>query len=284
MGRPSSQPSWGASADNKEAFKLAGDTFSAAGKYGYAKEAYEKGGDVSQLLNVYARGKMWDQAIQLQEETGASFDKESLLPFAEWLVSEDRHDEAMTAYKKAGRLDLSQKVLADLTGNAISENRFKDAAYYFYVLSKDSDLNSSEAQAEYERKADLYYAYSNVYEYTTNPFTSHEAETLFQTSRFILNSLGRQDEDIPFGISKMATFYTLARHAMILGAYKLARYAYDSLGKLKLSDGKEAEVQLDMLKIQAKPIMDNPDHMPVCYRCGSTNPLSKPLYQQVCQG
>ena len=274
----------GASAGNKDAFKLAGDTFSAAGKYEHAREAYEKGGDVSQLLSVYAHGKMWEQALKLQEETGAKFDKDALLPFAEWLVSEDRHDEAMTAYKSAGRLDLSQKVLADLTGNAISENRFKDAAYYFYILSKDSDLNSSEAQAEYERKADLYYAYSNVHEYTTNPFTSHQAETLFQTSRFILNSLGRQDEDIPFGISKMATFYTLARQAMILGAYKLARYANESLGKLKLPGGKEGEIQLDMLKIQAKPIMDNPDHMPVCYRCGSTNPFLNPFTNKYAKG
>jgi intraflagellar transport protein 122 len=274
----------GASADQKDAFIAAGDAFSGAGKYDAAREAYEKGGNLSKLLNVYAKAKMWDEAIQLQEETKADFDKESLLPFAEWLVSQDKHEEAMSAYKKADRSDLSHKVLADLTSNAISENRFKDAAYYFYILSKESDLTSADAQAEYQRKADLYYAYNNIHEYITSPFTSHQPETLFQTSRFILNSLGRQDETVPFGISKMATVYTLARNAMALGAYKLARFAYDSLGKLKLPGSREAEVHLDMLKIQAKPIMDNADHTPVCYRCSSTNPFLNPFSSKYTKG
>lgn len=274
----------GASADQQEAFNAAGEAFSTAGRYDFAREAFEKGGNISRLLNVYAHSKMWDEALKLKEETGGDFDKEALLPFAEWLVAQDRHEEAMAAYRKADRTDLSHKVLADLTSNAISENRFKDAAYYFYILSKESDINSPEAQAEYERKADLYYAYNNIHEYITNPFTSHQPETLFQTSRFILNSLGRQDEAVPYGISKMATVYTLARNSMALGAYKLARYAYDGLGKLKLPGHREAEVHVDMLKIQAKPIMDNADHTPVCYRCGSTNPFLNPFTNKYTKG
>ena len=101
----------------------------------------------SRLLNVYAHGKMWDEALKLKEETGADFDKDALLPFAEWLVAQDRHEEAMAAYRKADRTDLSHKCWL-ISSNAISENRFKDAAYYFYVLSKESDINSPEAQAE----------------------------------------------------------------------------------------------------------------------------------------
>ena len=90
----------GASADNKEAFKLAGDTFSAAGKYGYAKEAYEKGGRVA-TIECICSWKDVGSSYSVAGE-GASFDRESLLPFAEWLVSEDHHDKAGQPTKKLG--------------------------------------------------------------------------------------------------------------------------------------------------------------------------------------
>jgi intraflagellar transport protein 122 len=32
-----------------------------------------------------------------------------------------------------------------------------------------------------------------------------------------------------------------------------------------------------MLILQAKPLRDNPDFLPVCYRCGATNPLLNPF-------
>ena len=56
---------------------------------------------------------------------------------AEWLVTQDRYEEAMDAFKKSGRADLARKVLSELTENAVTEKRFKDAGYYFWMLSKD---------------------------------------------------------------------------------------------------------------------------------------------------
>ena len=61
------------------------------------------------------------------------------LAHTEWLTSHDKYEEAMSAYKKAGRADLSAKVLSQLTGNAVSESRFKDAAYYFWMLARESE-------------------------------------------------------------------------------------------------------------------------------------------------
>jgi hypothetical protein len=40
------------------------------------------------------------------------------------------------AFKKSKRVDLAKRVLEELTSNAVAECRFKDAAYYFWVLSK----------------------------------------------------------------------------------------------------------------------------------------------------
>ena len=273
------------SSDNKDALIVSGQCFSDNDEYAYAKECFEKADENSKLLNLYAKKHMWNDAVQLMDETGATFEGPAMLPFAEWLIGQDKYEDAMTAFKGAGRTDLARKVLHDLTSNAIRESRFKDAAYFLYMLSKESEGEERGLQAECERKADLYYAYAAVHEYVTSPFTSHQPETLFQTSRFILNSLGgNQDEDTPFGISKMGAMYTLARQAMTLGAYKLARYSYDMLGRMKLPKKKTYEVQLDMLKIQAKPIVDNPDHISVCYRCSNTNPFLNPFNNKNAKG
>ena len=264
-------------ADNREALMFCGEAFSNTDENDYTKETYQKIGEVGKLINLYAKKKMWIEAGKLAEEADGKFDLSVMLPYAEWLVSQDKYEEAMTAFKRSGRPDLAIKVLSELTSNAVSESRFKDAAYYFWLLGKECELDDSDLQAaEYTRKADLYFAYSSIHAYVTDPFTSHQPETLFQVARFIINSLGNSDS-IPLGISKAATLYTLARQAMILGTYKLARHTYDRLSKLQVPPNKQADVELDMLSMQAKPIRDNADHLPVCFRCSATNPLLNPF-------
>lgn len=195
-------------------------------------------------------------------------------------------------------------------------DRYKDAGYYYWMLAKEVEqelavldghlasstqpvINSTLSQVsrqnlhlyverleavqfEYEHKADLYYAYANIHSFVTDPFTSFQPEMLFQVSRFIINSLGVADK-VPLGISKTATLYTLAKQAMQLGAYKLARGAFDRLQKLFIPI-KFADVELDMLLVQAKPIRDAPELLPVCYRCGSTNPLLNPFNNKYAKG
>jgi intraflagellar transport protein 122 len=138
-------------------------------------------------------------------------------------------------------------------------------------------------QSEYEHKADLYYAYASIHSFVNDPFTSYQPEMLFQVSRFIINSLGLSDT-IPSGISKTSTLYTLAKQAMQLGAYKLARNAFDRLSKLQIPERRVDEVELDMLLVQAKPVRDEPEHLPVCYRCGTTNPLLNPFTNRFAKG
>lgn len=263
-----------------------GEAFVKADEDDFGRESYEKVGDISKLMALYAKRQMWNEASKLADQHEGMFDVTVFLPYAEWLVSQDRYEEAMDAYKKAGRRDLSRKVLEELTFNAVSESRFKDASYYYWMLSKDPDVTNPAAHAECERKADLYFAYSTVHAYVTDPFTSHQPETLFQVSRFIINSLGNA-EVIPHGISKASTLYTLARQAMTLGVYKLARHAYDRLGKLQMSQippKRQAEVEVDMLVIQAKPVRDDTDHLPVCYRCSATNPPLNPFTNKFAKG
>ena len=283
--------------EEKETLLYCGEVFNKENEDTFTKETYIKTGNISLLMNLYARRQMWTEAAKLADENVGKFDVSVFLPYAEFLVSQDLYEDAMVAYRKAGRSDLAKKVLEELTFNAVSEARFKDAAYYYWLLSKEGDDVDGPAetaalilqqQANYEQKADLYFAYSNVHAFVTDPFTSFQPEMLFQVSRYILNALGNSDT-APFGISKAATLYTLARQAMPLGAFKLARHVYDRLSMLQtlqltIKSKKQDEIELDMLIVQAKPVRDDPDILPVCYRCSSTNPLLNPFTNKFTKG
>lgn len=291
--------------EDRDTLILCGEKLRTLDDISMAVEAYLKASEIAPLMKLYIDRQLWTEAAKLAEDFEGKFDMSVFLSYAEWLVSQDRYEEAMDAFKKCGRLDLSRKVLNELTENAVIESRFKDAGYYYWMLAKEIETeinqinnpnnannpNISKAkpdqlaslQSEFEHKADLYYAFSNIHSFTTDPFTSFNHDMLFQVSRFIINSLGIS-ETVPRGISKTGTLYTLAKQAMHLQAYKLARNAYDRLSKLKVSEKKLEEVELDMLIVQAKPVQDNQDLLPVCYRCGTTNPLLNPFTNNFAKG
>jgi intraflagellar transport protein 122 len=324
------------SPEDKETLLFCGEKLSHLEDIALAKETFIKAGDYSKLMTLYVNRKMWTEAAKLADEYQGKFDMSVFLSYAEWLVSQDRYEEAMEAFKKCGRIDLSRKVLTELTENAVNEKRFKDAGYYYWMLAKEieqeltnpsssaaisqgktdqktvssgsdykggSEMKGEESkdgntannelvrrqdtlaalQSEYEHKADLYYAYSSIHSYVTDPFTSFQPEMLFQVSRFIINSLGVSDS-VPLGVSKTSTLYTLAKQAMFLECYKLARNAFDRLSKLTIPEKRLDEIELDMLLVQAKPVRDTNDHAPVCYRCGSINPLLNPFTNRFAKG
>jgi len=282
----------------KEALELAVEYFLTNNLDNYSREVLIKLGDINRLMSLYIKQSMWEEAAKLAEDNDGKFNSDVFLPYAEYLLSQDKFDDAMIAYKKANRQDLSIEVLDELSKNAVIENRFKDAAYYYWLLSKEigqylSNSNSVKSnhitilqQSQYELKADLYYAYSTIYSYITDPFTNQQPEVLFQVARFIINSLG-SCEVIPLGISTASTIYTLAKQSMSLGCYKLARHSYERLNKLKLPNKNHFifnDIELDMLIVQAKPVRDATEHLPVCYRCGSTNPLLNPFTSKYAKG
>jgi len=273
-----------APADQTDVLSFCGEVLSQANEDAMAREAYTKLGDISKLMSLFVKRQMWVEAAKLADDHEGKFDSSVFLPYADWLIMQDRCEDAMQAYKKAGRQDLSRKILEELTFNSVVESRFKDSSYFYWLLAKElSDGTDTRYQLECEHNADLYFAYANINSYVTDPFTSHPPELLFQVSRFIINSLG-SSETIPYGISKAATLYTLARQSMLLGAFKLARHTYDRLSKLQIPPRWQEEVERDMLIVQAKPVRDEPEHLPVCYRCSSTNPLLNPFTNKFAKG
>ena len=128
-----------------------------------------------------------------------------------------RFVEAQRAFHQAGRPDQAFRVLQELTVNAVNENRFDDASYYYWVLARQDLDMAREAEdpaplvakfREHHAKASIYHAYHTIQRYTDEPFTSYMPEALFNISRYLLHELVREQ---PKGVSKFAVLYALAK-------------------------------------------------------------------------
>uniref|UniRef100_A0A8C4EM69 Intraflagellar transport protein 122 homolog n=1 Tax=Dicentrarchus labrax TaxID=13489 RepID=A0A8C4EM69_DICLA len=242
--------------------------------HGYASETYSKMGDLQALVQLHVETRHWEEAFSLVEKH-PQFKNDVFVPYAQWLAENDRFEEAQKAFHKAGRQNEAVKVLEQLTHNAVVENRFNDAGYYYWMLSMQC-LDIARDQREemlkkferFQHLAELYHVYRSIQRYTDEPFSSHMPETLFNICRFLLNNLTK---DIPPGISKVNTLYALAKQSQKLGAYKLARYSYEKLQELHIPSRFQESIELGSLTVRAKPFHDSEGMM--CYRCSTNNPL-----------
>ncbi|RUS86065.1 hypothetical protein EGW08_006158 [Elysia chlorotica] len=264
---------------DREALSRAALHLGKLGEFGYAAEVYSKMGDQKALIAMRVEAKHWDDAFTLVEKH-PEYKSDVYVPYAQWLAEKDRFEEAQQAFHKAGLQAEAVKVLEQLTLNAVNETRFDDAGYYFWKLSIQClDIAREEPERrhdmlqkfkDFQAKADIYYVYHTINRHVVEPFTSVLPEGLFNMSRFLLHKI---DEDIPNGVSKSATLFTLAKQSKNLGAYKLARTAYERLRLLKLPRRFQDAVDLGCLTIRSKPFHDTEDLLPMCYRCSTTNPL-----------
>lgn len=259
------------------------------GSHKFAKEIYIKMDDVQSLMELHIELHHWEEAFLLAKSHEGKFSSDVFLPYAEWLAINDRFEEAQEAYKQAGRPDLSRKILQQLTHNAVVEQRYQDAGYYYWLLAQEnlkmvselpegageealSEVDHQYRQRfhEYSFKAEMYYAYHFIYQYVDEPFTSMMPESLFNVARFLINSIVTEQ---PFRISRVYILYTLAKQGKSLGAFKLARFAFEKLWELKLPTAWTDQIDLAVMTIQSKPYSDKEDLLPACYRCSSSNPL-----------
>ncbi|NXW76150.1 IF122 protein, partial [Hirundo rustica] len=246
---------------------------------GYAAETYMKVGDLKSLVQLHVETHRWEEAFALSEKH-PEFKDEVYVPYAQWLAESDRFEEAQKAFHKAGRQSEAVRVLEQLTHNAVVESRFNDAAYYYWMLSMqclDIAQENEGQQTEmlqkfhhFQHLAEVYHVYHFIQRYTEEPFSFHLPETLFNISRFLLHSLTKET---PLGISKVNTLLALAKQSKALGAYKLARHAYDKLQGLQIPDRFQKSVELGSLTIRSKPFHDSEELVPLCYRCSTNNPL-----------
>mmetsp|Transcript_5353 Transcript_5353/g.11710 ORF Transcript_5353/g.11710 Transcript_5353/m.11710 type:complete len:1236 (+) Transcript_5353:188-3895(+) len=258
--------------------------FRRAGQYQYAKETLLKLDDTKALISLYVEESKWDDAFLLLH-AHPECKAEVYLPYAKHLSSNDQFDEARLAYLQGGFPDLAVKILEQLTYNAVLENRFSDASYYFYQLAMEAlkeiktpphamslgDRQLLERFSDLYDKAEIYYAYELIHIAVSSPFKTTHPSTLFNVSRFLLMRI--LNRDAPTGVSVANIVYILARQSMEVGAFKLARFAYNKLQTLVLPSQWQAEVDMQSIIVRSKPFSDAEDLQPVCYRCSTTNPL-----------
>ena len=270
--------------ENSEAIQYCANYFRQAGNHGFAKEAYLKLGDLKALLNLHVELEKWEDAFRVVKQNP---DLKSLLyvPYAEWLISKDKFEEAKEAYKEANNLQQGLKLMERLTNNAIDEKRFHDAASFFWKLAlehlcliKDcmkpthEDAEHFSSYESFKGLSEIYYAYTKINRYAELPFllpTPNYEEGIFNACRFLLNSLPGTS---PAGINKLYVYYSLGRLATKLEAYQTARAAYDKLQNLKVPIEWQEEVELSALSVKSKPFQDKEELFTMCYRCMNTNP------------
>ncbi|XP_053480566.1 intraflagellar transport protein 122 homolog isoform X3 [Ictalurus furcatus] len=263
----------------REPLARCAEFFQKLNHHGYAAETYSKMGDLKALVQLHVEARHWDEAFTLVEKH-PQYKDDVYVPYAQWLAENDRFEEAQKAFHKAGRQAEAVKVLEQLTHNAVVESRFNDASYYFWMLSMqclDIARDNEEKREEMLKKfhsfqhlAELYHVYHSIHRYMVEPFSSNMPETLFNLSRFLFHNLTK---DIPLGISKVYTLYALAKQSKALGAYKVARHAFEKLQGLKIPAQFQESMELSSLTVRSKPYRDSEDLIPMCYRCSTHNPL-----------
>uniref|UniRef100_T1G248 Intraflagellar transport protein 122 homolog n=1 Tax=Helobdella robusta TaxID=6412 RepID=T1G248_HELRO len=247
-------------------------------QYAYAAEIFENTGDIASLVKLQTETEMWDEAIETAHKH-PEFKKEIHYAHAIWLAEKDLFEDAQKAFHKAGKEQEAILVLEQLTDNAVLEKRFQDASYYHWLLSMQFLDSAATAKKqtdllkkfnEYQRKADIYYAYHVIQRRVEEPFTFHSQDSLFNISRYLTNRLANESL---LGVSKVYILYTLVKQGRHLGAYKSARQAHEKFRSLLVPPMLQTLIDVDCLCIKSKPFNDAEELLPVCYHCSSTNPL-----------
>ncbi|CAB1336162.1 unnamed protein product [Coregonus sp. 'balchen'] len=144
--------------------------------------------------------------------------------------------------------------------------QFKDDVYVPYAQWLAENDRFEEAQKAFHKAGRQSEAVKVLEQLTHNavdePFSSHMPETLFNISRYLLHNLTK---DVPLGISKVNTLYALAKQSRTLGAFKLARHAYEKLQDLHVPSRFQESMDLGSLTVRSKPYHDNEGS--VCINC-----------------
>ena len=258
--------------------------FQSNGHHKFAKETYVKLGAIGELMKLLMANGDWEAAMELAQNHPGQFNDNVFEPYAQYLAGEDRFEEAQAAYRRAGKPLMSIKLVASLAENAISEGRYTDAARHNFELAEEHLAVAQKAEDQADREmhirkakvaddhASMYHAYNFIWQYTEEPFTTLDAHTVFNASRYLLNVLGPLKKD-PAGLSRVHILYALAQTSQQLEAFKLARWAYDRLQAYKIPFSWRDSVDIAIIHLQAKPYSDKEDLIPVCTRCYTSNAL-----------
>ncbi|KAF4318915.1 hypothetical protein BBO99_00006930 [Phytophthora kernoviae] len=106
---------------NSKLLTLAANFFLKGGQFANARDMYLKLGDLDALLQMHIRLQEWEEAVRLADKHRESVRRpdEVFVPYAQWLVTQDRFDDALEAYTRAQRPDQCCRLLRQLIDNAM---------------------------------------------------------------------------------------------------------------------------------------------------------------------
>jgi intraflagellar transport protein 122 len=119
------------------ALEMIADYFTKDAQHAFAQELFQKMGNIKKQLLMHVKLEEWEKAVALVEmhtsEGGKAggaaqareYNELVFLPYAEWLAVNDRFDEALKAYERAGRPEECLTMLERLTHCAVLEGRFQ---------------------------------------------------------------------------------------------------------------------------------------------------------------
>lgn len=100
------------------------------------------------------------------------------IPYANFLLKNDKYEEALRAFRKINRPDLTHKIIDAFSKNAVNERRFLDAARQYWSLAAEElkaikDMkNLSEADTvkyqryeQFKNISEIYFVYNTVVEF-----------------------------------------------------------------------------------------------------------------------
>ncbi|XP_014288077.1 intraflagellar transport protein 122 homolog isoform X2 [Halyomorpha halys] len=264
---------------DSDVIKIIADTLKNLNHLELAAEMFRKLGDEEELIKVEVEAGQWEKAL-VAAESDPKFRPIVYLPYARYLAENDKFVLAQKAYQKAGHPEEAFRVVKQLTENAVSESRFNDAGYYYWLLAKQCLQLAGEGEEGmldkyflYEKYATIYYAYHSIQRYLEEPFTAYQPESLFNIARFLMQETKAL---LPPGVSQFAILYAMSKQARNLGAYKLARQVLSKLQTLKVPAKFQEYVDITSIMVKGKQYQDNEELLIMCYRCSTYNPLMTP--------
>ncbi|EGT35592.1 hypothetical protein CAEBREN_12938 [Caenorhabditis brenneri] len=214
-------------------------------EFGLASRIFQSMNDMKSIVDMHVEAGHWTDAFAIADRH-PKYVEDVYLPYARFLAERDRFEEAQKAFHRAGKEQEAMHVLEQLTTNAVNENRFADAGFYYWLLSQQY-LDRSKSQ----------------------PFSFEQSENILNMARYLSFT--------PYidNISKVFVYFTIAKLAIEFDAFKSARTALDQLTKLRVRPIFELDGQIETmtLNIRAKPFTDAEHMQPMCYRCGLNNPF-----------
>ncbi|XP_060809658.1 intraflagellar transport protein 122 homolog isoform X1 [Amyelois transitella] len=150
-----------------------------AGEHATAADVYQRLGDYRKVAQLAVSAGEWSRAFALAREH-SECRRDVYLPYAHKMAQESKFVDAQKAYHMAGETATAMRVFSILVTNAVSEERFSDAAYLHHLLAMQcldtaaaaGDNERSRSQySDNERLARVYHAYDAVHRCVHEPFS-----------------------------------------------------------------------------------------------------------------